>query len=127
MPCLEISMPRQSSRIKQKLADKLTKAFENHANYDVAAFGIRFYEYDIGETVNGGVVWDGKTDKPYIHFVLHIPARTLAEKRNLILGFSLEFTDCLGKPDWTPVIYINEYADDCIGYDGLTVIDHKNR
>lgn len=127
MPCLEISMPRQSSQTRQKIARQLAKLFAVYANYDAEALGIRFYEYDIGEAANGRAIWDGRTGKPYIHFKLHIPVRTIGEKKNLIEKFTQAFTDCLNKPDWQPVIFINEYSDDNIGYDGLSLSDHKKR
>ena len=125
MPCLEISMPRQSDEIKQLLAGKLTEAFKLSSSYPIEALGIRFYEYNIGESVNGGIIWDGHTGKPYIHFVLHIPKQTNDEKTNLISNLTETFTQCLNKPDWQPVIYINEYPDENIGYDGLSIAQHK--
>lgn len=125
MPCLEISMPEQDQAIRAKLVQKLTEVFEKYSGYDVKAFGIRFYEYSIGRSANGGAIWDGNTGKPYIHLKLDIPIRTIAEKKDLIAGFTEVFTECLGKPEWTPVIYINEYSNDNIGYDGFTLSDHK--
>jgi len=125
MPYLEISMPRQNGEIRRELAEKLTQAFRRSSSYPVEALGIRFYEYDIGESVNGGILWDGHTGKPYIHFVLHIPKQTCDEKAKLITHLTDAFTKCLKEPDWQPVIYINEYPNENIGYDGLSIARHK--
>ena len=125
MPCLEISMPRQNPSIRERLTRALTNDFAEYANYDVAAFGIRFYEYYVGEAANAGVVWDGHTGKPYIHFKLFIPERTGQEKRALIKAFTDSFTRCTGKPEWEPVIYFIEPDDDSIGFAGKSLAEHK--
>ena len=125
MPCLEISMPRQEPGVRDKLARALTNDFAEYANYDVSTFGIRFNEYFTGEVVNGGVIWDGKTGKPYIHFKLFIPRRTEQERRDLIKAFTQSFTRCVGKPEWKPVIYFIEPDDESIGFGGKLLADHK--
>jgi phenylpyruvate tautomerase PptA (4-oxalocrotonate tautomerase family) len=125
MPCLEISMPRQNPSIRERLTRALTNDFAENANYDVSALGIRFYEYYTGEAANGGINWDGKTGKPYIHFKLYIPKRTEQEKRDLIKAFTSSFTRCTGRPDWEPVIYFIELDDDSIGFGGESLAEHK--
>ncbi len=125
MPCLEISIPKLSPDQKEKLVGRLTSDFEQYANYDVEAFGIRFYEYDVSESANAGKLWDGKTGKPYIHFKMLIPARTKSEKSKMIRAFTKSLTETLGNPDWAPVIYFIEPDDDSIGFGGKSLAEHK--
>ena len=126
MPSLEISLPRQTKDVREKLVSKLTDDFARYTNYDVEAFGIRFLEYDVGESANAGRIWDGKTGKPYIHFKMFIPRRTVTEKSNMIKAFTESFADCLGRSDWAPVIYFCELDDDSVGFSGKSLAEHKN-
>lgn len=125
MPCLEISIPKQKPEVRVNLINSLTDDFAKYANYDVEAFGIRFNEYDISESANAGVPWDGKTGKPYVHFKMFIPNRTVKEKSDMIHAFTSSFAKCLGCDDWAPVIYFIELDDDSVGFSGKTLAEHK--
>ena len=73
MPCLEISVPKLENNIKTVLVERLTKAYVDSTGLEARIFGIRFYEYSIGDSANEAILWDGKKGKPYHHFVFSGP------------------------------------------------------
>lgn len=125
MPCLEISMPARDSKTRHLLVKELTETLANITGFPKESFGIRFLEYNFGEAANEGVIWDGRTGKPYIYIVLRIPELAAGIKADLIRDLTGVFVDCLKKPDWQPVIFINEYPVNNVGYDGLSIGQHK--
>ena len=128
MPCLEISVPKLNVETKKQLAQKLTDVFVTCTNMSADIFGIRFNEYEIGETASGGILWDGTGDKkPYHHFVYYCGRMKRKEKQALISSFSQAYTGCIGKPEWNPVIFICELPFDNIGVEGklLSEFDEK--
>ncbi len=56
MQCLEISMPKADAETKEKLTDALTNAFADSTKFDSEIFGIRYHEYDAGQSASGGTV-----------------------------------------------------------------------
>ncbi len=118
MPCLEVSVPKLTLENKSQLAKSLTEAFVAITGMPADVFGIRFFDYEIGESVNGGKLWDGSSGKPYHHFVLFSGRLQCDVKKKLIESFSQAYTGCIGKPDWKPVIFICELPFDNIGVDG---------
>ena len=121
MPCLEISVPKLIFETKKQLAMKLTDAFVTCTGMPADIFGIRFYDYDAGMTANGGQLWDGWGGKPYHHFVLYCGRIHRNVKKKLIESFSKAYVDCIGRPDWKPVIFICELPYDNIGVGGKTL------
>jgi phenylpyruvate tautomerase PptA (4-oxalocrotonate tautomerase family) len=118
LPCLEISVPKLTLANKKQLAKQLTEAFVTSTGMPAEIFGIRFYDYEIGDTANGGNLWDGSGGKPYHHFVLFGGRLQCDVKKKLIESFSRVYAECLGKSDWKPVIFICELPYDNIGVEG---------
>ncbi|MCP4583735.1 MAG: hypothetical protein GY839_19160 [candidate division Zixibacteria bacterium] len=118
MPCLELSIPRLDFETKQALNARLTEAFVDNTRFDADIFGIRYLEYDKDQTSSGGKKWSGGDEKPYIHFVFYGPRLTHNEKQKLVKAFTESYTDCIGKSNWQPVIYIIELPYDNIGVKG---------
>ncbi len=123
MPCLEIVIPEIDKDIKIKLANKLTEAFASSTNFPPEIFGIRFIEYKPGETASGGEVWDGKTGRPYLHFLLYCPRIDKTAKQNVVKKFTDAYTDCIGNNDWRPVVHICEHPYDNVGVEGELLSD----
>jgi 4-oxalocrotonate tautomerase len=117
MPCLEITMPRIDHATKARLASELTAAFAEATGFEPEIFGISFREYEPGEAAHGGKLWDG-SGVPHLHFLLYIPRISRAAKQRVAAGFTGVFGACLGKPDWVPVIHIDEHPYDNVGVDG---------
>ena len=118
MPCLEISVPKLTLENKRRLAKSFTEAFVASTKMPAEIFGIRFYDYEIGETANGGSLWDSSRGKPYHHFVFYGGRLQCDVKKKLIESFSQAYTNCIGKPEWKPVIFICELPFDNIGVEG---------
>lgn len=118
MPSLEISIPRLERDKKELLAKKLTKVMADTTQLPQEAFGIRFFEYDIGETSNNGKLWDGSDGKPYHHFILYIGHMEDDIKKKLISILTETYIEAIGKADWKPVIFICEIPFENIGVEG---------
>ena len=123
MPCLEISMPKVDTETKEKLSDGLTKAFAETTKFGAEIFGIRYHEYDAGQSASGGTVWDGRSGRPYLHMLLYIPRINRATKQMLVEKFSSSFVEVIGKENWLPVIHICEHPYDNVGVDGKLLSD----
>ncbi len=123
MPCLEISMPRVDAETKEKLSDALTKVFDESTKFGAEIFGIRYHEYDIGQSASGGTVWDGRSGRPYLHMLLYIPRIDRATKQMLVEKFSQAFVQVIGKENWVPVIHICEHPYDNVGVEGKLLSD----
>jgi len=123
MPCLEIIIPEIDLEIREKLSVKLTEAFAASTKFPADIFGIRFMEYKAGEAANGGKVWDGKTGRPYLHFLLYCPRIDRMVKQNVVRSFTKAYTESIENPDWKPVIHICEHPYDNIGVEGELLSD----
>ncbi len=122
MPCLEITMPATDLATRTRLAEALTREFDAATGFGADIFGIRFHEYEPGQTAVGGRVWDG-TGTPYLHFLLYCPRIRRAAKQSLAAGLTRAFTTIVGKPDWLPVIHIDEHAYDNVCVAGQLLSD----
>lgn len=123
MPCLEIVIPGVDPKIKEVLAERLTKAFAESTKFPTDIFGIRFIEYKPGETASGGKMWDGKSGRPYIHFLLYCPRIDRKAKQDLVKSFTKAYTDCIENTEWKPVIHICEHPYDNVGVEGELLSD----
>ena len=123
MPCLEITMPKTETQIKAKLAQELTKAFDQSTEFGAEIFGIRFNEYQWGDAASGGVICDKTTGRPYIHMLMYCPRVGRVTKQKLVESFSSVFTSVLSKEDWKPVIHICEHPYDNVGVNGKLLSD----
>ena len=108
MPCLEISIPKLKENIKSDLIKSLTEAFVDCTGLEARIFGIRFYEYSIGDSANEGILWDGQTNKPYHHFVFYGPRLSYEAKQKLVISMTDVYTNAIKNPTWKPVFFINE-------------------
>jgi len=102
MPCLEVSMPRTDQETKRLLTARLTEAFTSCTDFSAHSLGIRYWEYNLGEAANEGRLWNG-------------------QKQKLIEALTSAFVECVGKPDWKPVIFLSEYPYDNVGVDGRPI------
>ena len=123
MPCLEISMPEVDQLTKEKLTDALTEVFAQSTKFGAEIFGIRYHEYKAGESASGGIVWDGRSGRPYLHMLLYIPRINREIKQILVDRFSGAFVDTIGKENWQPVIHICEHPYDNVGVEGKLLSD----
>ncbi|QQG35582.1 MAG: tautomerase family protein [Micavibrio aeruginosavorus] len=124
MPSLEVTMPRATLEIREKLALRLTRAVSESAGFEPEIFGIRFLEYDEGVAACGGMLWNaGSKDAPYLHFLLYCPRLSRAQKQSLATALSAAFVSVLKKPDWLPVIHICEHPYDNIVVGGKLLSD----
>ncbi len=123
MPCLELSMPKTDADTKAKLSEALTKVFDDSNKFPAEIFGIRYHEYDAGQSSNGGTVWDGRSGRPYLHMLLYIPRIDRPTKQMLVEKFSQAFVEVIGKADWLPVIHICEHPYDNVGVEGKLLSD----
>ncbi len=123
MPCLEITIPKLDNETRKLLTSRLTDAFAQASGFPADIFGIRFFEYGIGETANGGLLWDGKSGVPFLHFLLYIPRIKRSVKQKLVTAFSTAYTASTGKLDWKPVIHICEHPYDNVGVNGSLLSD----
>ncbi len=123
MPCLEISMPKVDAEIKEKLTDALTNAFADSTKFGAEIFGIRYHEYDAGQSASGGIVWDGQSGRPYLHMLLYIPRINRATKQILVEKFSQVFVETIGKENWLPIMHICEHPYDNVGVEGKLLSD----
>lgn len=118
MPYLEVSMPKVDRRTKELLSARLTETFTACTGFAEGTLGIRYLEYEVGGAANGGQLWDGRTGKPYLHLVFYSPRLRHAEKQKLVEAMTMAFVECLGKPQWKPVIFISEYPYENVGVNG---------
>ena len=118
MPCLEISAPKLDENKKEILAAKLTKVMADTTQLPIEIFGIRFFEYELGETSNEGKLWDGKNGKPYHHFKLYIGPLKVEIKKKLIAVLTDTYIETIGNQNWKPVIFIIETPYENIGVEG---------
>ncbi len=118
MPCLEISVPKLDQNKKEILAAKLTKVMAETTQLPIEIFGIRFFEYDVGESSNAGKLWDGKNGKPYHHFKLYICRLKAEIKKKLIAVLTDTYIEIIGDLNWKPVIFIIETPYENIGVEG---------
>jgi len=123
MPCLEITLPKLDIETKKKLSERLTAVFDRDTRFEAEIFGIHYNEYESGDSSSGGKMWDGETGRPYLHFLLYIPRLQRSEKQKLAISFTDTFTECVGKPDWKPVIHICEHPYDNVVVDGKLLSD----
>ena len=118
MPCLEISMPEVDRLTKEKLTGALTEVFAQSTKFGAEIFGIRFHEYQTGQSASGGNLWDGQSGRPYLHMLLYIPRINRETKQRLVERFSDAFVETIGNASWLPVIHICEHPYDNVGVEG---------
>jgi phenylpyruvate tautomerase PptA (4-oxalocrotonate tautomerase family) len=123
MPCLEITVPKLDNETRKCLAANLTDAFALASGFPADIFGIRFFEYSIGEASNGGNLWDGENGVPYLHFLLYCPRIKRSVKQKLVSAFTTAYSESIGHPDWEPVIHICEHPYDNVGVSGELLSD----
>ena len=123
MPCLEISLPKLDHQIKEKLTYELTRVFEQSTNFGADIFGIRYHEYEAGQSASGGHIWDGRSGRPYLHMLLYIPRITRETKQKLVEKFSEVFVETVERESWLPVIHICEHPYDNVGVEGKLLSD----
>lgn len=58
-----------------------------------------------------------------MHFLLYCPRIDRIAKQNIVKNFTQAYTDCIGKPDWKPVIHICEHFYDNVGVEGELLSD----
>ena len=122
MPALEISMPKVDSDTKETLTKNLTDAFASSTKFGAEIFGIRYHEYEIGQSASGGKVWDG-TGVPYLHMLLYCPRVDRKTKQAIVESFTKVFTQSIGHDGWKPVIHICEHPYDNVGVQGQLLSD----
>jgi len=125
MPCLEVSVPKLDLKAKYLLTDKLTEALVVSLELPKKVFGIRFFEYMAGESANEGILWDEINTKPYQHFVLHVGIIDRKKKNKVIKALTKAYTESINRPDWAPVIFINEIPYENIGVEGKPLSDEE--
>jgi len=118
MPCLEISIPAVDDKTRSRLARSLTDAFTATTGFGADIFGVRFHEYEPGKAASAGVLWDGGDGRPYLHFLLYCPRLRREVKSQVVEALTAAYTECVGKPDWKPVIHIAEHPYDNVGVGG---------
>lgn len=124
MPCLEMTIPKQDTETKRRLAAALTDAFERATPFGREIFGIRFHEYESGETAVGGVLGtDRERGRPYLHFVLYCPRVSRKAKQAIVASFTTAYTDTIGDPLMKPIMHICEHPYDNVGVDGALLSD----
>ena len=123
MPCLEITMPKSETQIKEQLAKELTKAFDQSTKFGPEIFGIHFNEYEAGCAASGGVICNGTTGRPYIHMLLYCPRVSRTTKQKLVESFSAAYCSVVGQEDYLPVVHICEHSYDNIGVKGKLLSD----
>ena len=123
MPCLEISMPKVSTEIKELLAKRLTDAFVEATGFEKSIFAVRYHQYAVGSAAVGGELWPGDDSRPYLHFLLYCPRLHRAAKQKVVSSFTAAFTETIGKVDWKPVIHIGEHPYDNVGVGGALLSD----
>lgn len=122
MPCLEVILPRTDAQTKKRLAEELTKAFAQSTGFEADIFGVHFNEYSAGDAAVGGKVWDG-TRAPFLHMTLACPRLRRQAKQKAVEALTGAFVQGVGKPDWKPVIHINEHPYDNVGVEGKLLSD----
>ncbi len=123
MPCLEIAMPALDESVRAKLAEGLTDRFDEVTPFGKEIFGILFREYGPSMAASGGELCRDTKSRPYLHFLFYCPRISRSTKQKLIAGWTEDFCECLGQPDWKPVIHICEHAYDNVGVEGRLLSD----
>lgn len=123
MPCLEVILPKSEDNIKEKLTYGLTKAFDESTRFGADIFGIHYSEYEPKGAASGGVIWDGRNGRPYLHLILYCPRIDRQTKQKLVETMSAAFVDAIGKENWLPVIHICEHPYDNVGVKGQLLSD----
>lgn len=103
---------------KQKVAAALTEAFAATTPFGVDVFGIRFFEYDWGDTAVGGSLVEEGSSTVYLHFLLYCPRLQRLAKLKLVGALSQAFTNAMENSEWLPVIHICEHPYDNVGVGG---------
>lgn len=124
MPCLEVVMPATNTEIKKDLAVNLTRAFADASGFPGEIFGIHFQEYDADQAASGGILCQTESEeRPYLHFLLYSPRLSRTVKQKLVASLTQVFSECLGKPEWKPVIHLMEHPYDNVGVNGQLLSD----
>lgn len=97
MPCLEVTVPKLELQTKERVAVLLTEAFASATPFGADIFGIRFFEYSLGDAAISGKLLDGKNDKIYLHFLLYCPRLKRSAKQKLVSSLTDAFTEATGK------------------------------
>jgi 4-oxalocrotonate tautomerase len=123
MPCLEITVPQLSAEVKARLSKELTDLFAELTGFEREIFAIHFNEYAPGTVALGGEIHDGKTGRPYLHFVLYSPRLKRTVKQQLVEKMSAVFAGIVGRSEWMPVIHLCEHPYDNVGVEGKLLSD----
>lgn len=115
------------ANIKRVLVEKLTEAYVASTGLEARIFGIRFFEYAIGDSANEGRLWDGHSGKPYHHFIFYGPRLSFASKQKLVASMTEAYTETVSQPEWKPVFFINEYSYDNIGAEGEVLSGREDK
>lgn len=125
MPCLEITLPKQTPETRAVLARQLTIAFAESTGHPPEIFGIRFFEYEAGYTAVAGEIdgLDSDTRAPYLHALLYCPRLKRSVKAKLATALTSAFANSVGNADWKPTIHICEHPYDNIVVGGKLLSD----
>jgi 4-oxalocrotonate tautomerase len=118
MPCIEVTMPRTDAAARERLARALTHAFACAIGFDEDILGVHFREYGPGEAAVGGRLWSGE-GRPYLHLVVS----SRSQKQRAVADLTAAFAECVGRPDWKPVIHLAEHPYDNVGVEGKLLTD----
>lgn len=123
MPCLEITMPQTTAKVRELLTSSLTTAFTEATGIPGDIFGILFHEYQLGQAATGGKLCANEDRRPYLHFILYCPRLKRTTKQKVIQAFTEAFTSGVGNPAWKPVIHLTEHPYDNVGVEGKLLSD----
>lgn len=118
MPCLEITLPRVDDDTRQALAAELNRAFVEATGFPGDIFGVRFFQYEVGEVSAGdGKIWNGE-GHPYLHMLLYCPRLGRAAKQKAAELLTRAFSKAAGNEGWKPVLHICEHPYDNVAIEG---------
>ena len=123
MPCMEITLPALDLESKRKLALELTEAYADSTGMDRERIGIRFLEYEEGESAYAGKLWEGGEGRRYVHVMLYCPRQTRKVKQEIVRRMNDSFRSHLTLEEFRPVIHIQEHPYDNVGVDGRLLSD----
>jgi phenylpyruvate tautomerase PptA (4-oxalocrotonate tautomerase family) len=124
MPCMEITLPKIDTELKQRLSEALTRDFSESMGFPPDIFGIRFNEYDDNQaSVGGTLIAKDFQERPYIHILFYCPRVSKSVKRKLGEQVNHSFFRIFEDSNWSPVIHICEHPYDNVVVEGKLLSD----
>jgi len=124
MPCMDVTVPALSAETKRDLATGLTDAYVDATGIQRERIGIRFLEYEAGQTSYAGVLDEGQGNgRPYVHVVLYCPQQPREVKQRIVRQANACLQAALRLDRCRPVIHIQEHPLDNVGVDGELLSD----